>query len=63
MRLAVKEWRVDFVVDDHRILVRGVRSGYRAKALATDPALVVHSDYEAEFGGDDVLEGATASRA
>jgi tRNA-Thr(GGU) m(6)t(6)A37 methyltransferase TsaA len=51
MRLAMKDWRVDFVVEDRRIVVRGVRSGYRAKELATDPALAVHKEYEARFGG------------
>jgi hypothetical protein len=49
MRLALKEWRVDFDVDDRRIVVRGLRSGYRAKELATDPALEVHRAYEATF--------------
>jgi tRNA-Thr(GGU) m(6)t(6)A37 methyltransferase TsaA len=51
MRLAMKEWRVDFQVEEQRILVRGLRSGYRAKELATDPALALHREYEGRFGG------------
>jgi len=51
MRLALKEWRVDFHVDDRRIVVRGLRSGYRARQLATDAAPGVHREYEARFGG------------
>jgi len=51
MRLAMKEWRVDFAVDGRRILVRGLRSGYRAKELATDAGLALHRDFEATFGG------------
>jgi tRNA-Thr(GGU) m(6)t(6)A37 methyltransferase TsaA len=51
MRLALKEWRVDFVVDGRRITVRGLRSGYRPKELATDSGPVLHRDYEATFGG------------
>lgn len=49
MRLAMKEWRADFQVDEKRILVRGLRSGYRAKQLATDPALEVHRAFTARF--------------
>ena len=51
MRLALKEWRVDFDVDDRRIVVRGLRSGYRARDLTTDAALGVHREYQARFGG------------
>ena len=47
LRLAMKEWRVDFEAHEHRILVRGLRSGYRARELATDPALALHTEYEA----------------
>jgi tRNA (adenine37-N6)-methyltransferase len=50
MRLALKEWRVDFAVEKERIVVRGLRSGYRARQLASDPALTVHRDFEAQFG-------------
>jgi tRNA-Thr(GGU) m(6)t(6)A37 methyltransferase TsaA len=50
MRLALKEWRVDFIVEDAAILVRGVASGYRAKELAVDPELHVHRALEARFG-------------
>ena len=47
LRLALKEWRVDFVVEERRLVVRALRSGYRAKQLATDPALALHREYEA----------------
>jgi tRNA (adenine37-N6)-methyltransferase len=51
MRLALKDWRADFdVVGEARIVVRGLRSGYRAKQLASDPGLAVHRDFEAKFG-------------
>ena len=49
MRLALKDWRVDFAVDEKRILVRGLRSGYRAKQLATDPALELHRAFTAKL--------------
>ncbi|HEY3820469.1 MAG TPA: tRNA (N6-threonylcarbamoyladenosine(37)-N6)-methyltransferase TrmO [Polyangiaceae bacterium] len=53
MRLALKEWRVDFEVEGKGIAVRGLRSGYRPKELAhaAPPALAVHREYEAKFGG------------
>ena len=50
MRLALKEWRVDFVFADKRIEVLRIRTGYRAKALATDPALDVPRAFSARFG-------------
>jgi tRNA-Thr(GGU) m(6)t(6)A37 methyltransferase TsaA len=50
MRLALKEWRADFEVEETRIVVRGLRSGYRARQLASDPALALHREYEAKFG-------------
>jgi tRNA (adenine37-N6)-methyltransferase len=49
MRLALKEWRVDFEVEGARIVVRGLRSGYRPRELATDPALAVHAELEARI--------------
>jgi hypothetical protein len=53
MRLALKEWRVDFGVEDRRIVVRALASGYRARELATDaggrPALAVHRAFGARF--------------
>jgi tRNA-Thr(GGU) m(6)t(6)A37 methyltransferase TsaA len=48
-RLALKEWRVDFDVVARALVVRGVASGYRAKQLATDPALEVHRAFVAAF--------------
>jgi tRNA-Thr(GGU) m(6)t(6)A37 methyltransferase TsaA len=49
MRIALKEWRADFVVEERRILVTGVRSGYRARELATDAAPEVHRVFSARF--------------
>jgi tRNA-Thr(GGU) m(6)t(6)A37 methyltransferase TsaA len=51
LRLALKEWRVDFTAEELRIVVHALRSGYRAKELATDAALTLHRDYEATFAG------------
>jgi tRNA-Thr(GGU) m(6)t(6)A37 methyltransferase TsaA len=57
MRLAVKEWRVDFVAEAEgeakRIRVRGIASGYRAKVLAaeaTEPTLEVHRAFVERWG-------------
>ncbi len=51
MRLALKAWRVDFEVrEPRRIVVGGLRSGYRPRELATDPALAVHAAFEERFG-------------
>ncbi|HEY8038993.1 MAG TPA: tRNA (N6-threonylcarbamoyladenosine(37)-N6)-methyltransferase TrmO [Polyangiaceae bacterium] len=51
MRLAIKEWRVDFDVEDgRRLVVRALRSGYRPKQLATDPGLDLHREFTATFG-------------
>jgi tRNA-Thr(GGU) m(6)t(6)A37 methyltransferase TsaA len=47
MRLALKEWRVDFTVEARRIVVGSIHSGYRAKELATDPALELHRAFAA----------------
>ena len=51
--LAVKEWRARFSVDleTSSITVDSIRSGYRAKELATgqDPALSVHRAFVARF--------------
>jgi tRNA-Thr(GGU) m(6)t(6)A37 methyltransferase TsaA len=49
MRLALKEWRVDFVAEDRRILVTSVLTGYRASQLATDVAPAVHRAFAARF--------------
>jgi tRNA-Thr(GGU) m(6)t(6)A37 methyltransferase TsaA len=52
--LAVKEWRARFSVDaaTSAITVAEIRSGYRARELATgtDPALAVHRAFVARFG-------------
>jgi tRNA (Thr-GGU) A37 N-methylase len=45
MRLALKDWRVDFDVVERRIVVRALSTGYRATQLASDPALDVHRDF------------------
>jgi tRNA-Thr(GGU) m(6)t(6)A37 methyltransferase TsaA len=53
LRLAIKEWRVDFAAEERRIVVRAVRSGYRASQLskvASDPGLGVHRDFVTAFG-------------
>jgi mRNA-degrading endonuclease RelE of RelBE toxin-antitoxin system len=50
MRLAMKEWRIDFEVNERRIVVRGLESGYRPGQLATQPGLAPHRDYQARFG-------------
>jgi tRNA-Thr(GGU) m(6)t(6)A37 methyltransferase TsaA len=49
LRLALKEWRVDFAVEGARIVVCGLRSGYRPKELAADAGLDVHRAFEATF--------------
>jgi tRNA-Thr(GGU) m(6)t(6)A37 methyltransferase TsaA len=51
MRLALKEWRVDFRVEGRRIVVTTIAAGYRAKQLAADPALAVHRAFIARFRG------------
>ena len=48
--LALKEWRVDFAVEGRRIVVAAIRTGYRAKQLATDPALDLHRAFAAQSG-------------
>lgn len=45
--LALKEWRVDFRVAGRTIEVTAVRSGYRARDLATRADLAVHRALEA----------------
>ena len=51
MRLGLKEWRVDFVVEGRRVVVRAVVTGYRARDLATRPELEAHRDFVARFAG------------
>lgn len=50
LSLAVKDWRVDFLVEDSRILVQRIRSGYSAAQLARAPVagddpMVLHQLY------------------
>jgi tRNA (adenine37-N6)-methyltransferase len=49
MRLALKEWRVDFAVEDRRLVVRGLATGYRAKELATEAGLETHREFAKRF--------------
>jgi hypothetical protein len=48
-RLALKEWRIDFAVDDRVITVDSIASGYRPRQLATDAGLALHRDFVASF--------------
>jgi tRNA-Thr(GGU) m(6)t(6)A37 methyltransferase TsaA len=52
MRLAIKEWRADFDVQDRRIVVRGLESGYRAAQLASDASLSLHRAFVAAFAAE-----------
>ncbi len=49
MRLALKEWRVDFRVEERRLVVTTIRTGYRAKDLATDSAPEIHRAFARRF--------------
>ncbi len=51
MRLALKDWRVDFGVAGRRIVVTSIHSGYRAKELEADSTLDVHRAFVARFQG------------
>jgi tRNA (adenine37-N6)-methyltransferase len=69
LRLALKEWRVDFVVElvegggraaatadakgAGRILVTTISSGYRVKQLADDPRLGLHRAFAGRFANLD----------
>jgi len=50
MRLALKDWRVDFEVVERTIVVQALATGYRATELETDPALQVHKDFAVQWG-------------
>jgi tRNA-Thr(GGU) m(6)t(6)A37 methyltransferase TsaA len=50
LRLALKEWRVDFGVEGATLTVHALRSGYRPGQLESDPALHLHRDFVASFG-------------
>jgi tRNA-Thr(GGU) m(6)t(6)A37 methyltransferase TsaA len=49
MVLSLKEWRVDFAADARRIVVSGLRTGYRPSQLAGDPGLEVHRAFSESF--------------
>jgi tRNA (adenine37-N6)-methyltransferase len=49
MRLSLKEWRVDFAVEDRRLVVRAIATGYRAKELATGAGLETHREFAKRF--------------
>ncbi|HEY8090540.1 MAG TPA: tRNA (N6-threonylcarbamoyladenosine(37)-N6)-methyltransferase TrmO [Polyangiaceae bacterium] len=50
MRLAMKEWRIDFTpADEGSILVRGLASGYRPGERETRAELGLHRDFAARF--------------
>ena len=49
LRLAMKEWRVDFAVRDRELFVTAIESGYRPRQLATDAALSLHRAFAARF--------------
>jgi tRNA-Thr(GGU) m(6)t(6)A37 methyltransferase TsaA len=49
-RLALKEWRVFFRVEDRRILVETIASGYGTRQLESDPALATHRAFVEKFG-------------
>jgi tRNA-Thr(GGU) m(6)t(6)A37 methyltransferase TsaA len=68
MRLALKEWRVDFLVEPvaegapqpsaagaRRILVTAISSGYRVKQLADDPGLALHRAFAGRFANPEGL--------
>jgi hypothetical protein len=52
LRLAVKDWRADFVVEARSVTVTRIFSGYRAAQLQMDEGaeLLVHRAFVAEFG-------------
>lgn len=49
--LALKDWRVDFGVDARRIVVRGLRTGYRPAQLFGQPDLDVHRAFSENWPG------------
>jgi tRNA-Thr(GGU) m(6)t(6)A37 methyltransferase TsaA len=51
MRLALKDWRVDFDTREGTIRVRALESGYRPKQLADDPGLDLHRAFASTFAG------------
>jgi len=51
MRLALKEWRVDFGVEERTIVVKVIATGYRPKELATRAGLETHREFVTRFPG------------
>ena len=51
LRLALKQWRVDFTASGATLTVQALRSGYRAAQLEADASLTIHRDFVATFGG------------
>jgi tRNA-Thr(GGU) m(6)t(6)A37 methyltransferase TsaA len=51
-RLALKDWRIDFRVDERKVTVEALATGYRARELAAspDPAVAIHRAFVARFG-------------
>jgi len=49
MTLAIKDWRVDFAIAGRTLSVDGLRTGYRARDLAANPALELHRAYVMQF--------------
>ena len=45
LRLALKDWRVDFTAEGRRVVVQGLATGYKARQLELDARLVVHRDF------------------
>jgi tRNA (adenine37-N6)-methyltransferase len=50
LRLALKEWRIDFTADERTLTVLRLCSGYRPKQLETDTELGLHRDFVMTFG-------------
>jgi tRNA-Thr(GGU) m(6)t(6)A37 methyltransferase TsaA len=48
-RLAYKDWRIFFRTEGRRVTVESIRTGYRPKQLAADPALTAHRAFVARF--------------
>lgn len=52
LRLAMKDWRIQFRVEGRDVTVLTIRTGYRPAQLATrdDPALIPHRAFVTHFG-------------
>jgi tRNA (adenine37-N6)-methyltransferase len=52
LTLAVQDWRIDFTVENPVVTVHNLHSGYRKSqlsAVATDPQLLLHREFAAQF--------------